>query len=159
MSNEQCACPGRFRLLIAHCSLCISAQESAPGGSRSQCAVNEPWRLPRYPQNLPLVTGNLSLAIWPTGTSSSNPQSPMTSDQVRDKRMRADFDIAVIGSGFGGSLLAMIARRLGRSVALLERDRHPRFAIGESSTPLANLILEELARRYDLPQVAPLAKW
>jgi len=73
--------------------------------------------------------------------------------------METDFDVAVIGSGFGGSLLAMIARRLGRSVVLLERGRHPRFAIGESSTPLANLLLEELARRYDLTEVAPLAKW
>src|SRR6266550_3336620 len=73
--------------------------------------------------------------------------------------MNADFDIAVVGSGFGGSLLAMIARRLGRSVILLERGRHPRFAIGESSTPLANLLLEELARRYDLPRLLPLVKW
>src|SRR5438552_1747607 len=73
--------------------------------------------------------------------------------------MKTDFDIAVVGSGFGGSLLAMIARRLGRSVILLERGRHPRFAIGESSTPLANLLLEELARRYDLPRLLPLTKW
>ena len=73
--------------------------------------------------------------------------------------MKTDFDIAIVGSGFGGSLLAMIVRRLGRSVVLVERGRHPRFAIGESSTPLANLLLEELARRYDLPQIAPLAKW
>ena len=48
--------------------------------------------------------------------------------------MKTDFDIAVIGSGFGGSLIAMIAKRLGRSVVMIERDRHPRFAIGESST-------------------------
>ena len=73
--------------------------------------------------------------------------------------MNTDFDIAVVGSGFGGSLMAMIARRLGRSVVMLERGKHPRFAIGESSTPLANLLLEELARRYDLPEVASLAKW
>src|SRR5687767_2874897 len=73
--------------------------------------------------------------------------------------MKTDFDIAVVGSGFGGSLTAMIARRLGRSVILLERGRHPRFAIGESSTPLANLLLEELARRYDLPRLLPFAKW
>src|SRR5437762_13768060 len=73
--------------------------------------------------------------------------------------MNADFDIAVVGSGFGGSLIAMIARRLGRSVVLLERGKHPRFAIGESSTPLANLLLAELAARYDLPRVMPLAKW
>ncbi|MES1244258.1 MAG: tryptophan 7-halogenase [Acidobacteriota bacterium] len=69
------------------------------------------------------------------------------------------FDLAIVGSGFGGSLLAMIARRLGRSVVLLERGRHPRFAIGESSTPLANLLLEEMAVHYDLPRLLPLAKW
>src|SRR2546429_3114578 len=73
--------------------------------------------------------------------------------------MNTDFDMAVVGSGFGGSLTAMIARRLGRSVILLERGRHPRFAIGESSTPLANLLLEELATRYDLPRLLPLTKW
>jgi len=73
--------------------------------------------------------------------------------------MNAEFDIAIIGSGFGGSLMAMIARRLGYTVALLERGRHPRFAIGESSTPLANLLLEELAARYELPRLAPLSKW
>src|SRR6266581_6359807 len=73
--------------------------------------------------------------------------------------MSTDFDIAVVGSGFGGSLTAMIARRLGRSVVLLERGQHPRFAIGESSTPLANLLLEEIARQYSLPRLLPLAKW
>jgi FADH2 O2-dependent halogenase len=73
--------------------------------------------------------------------------------------VKADFDIAVVGSGFAGSLMAMIARRLGRSVVLLERGKHPRFVIGESSTPLANLLLEELADRYDLPRVRPLSKW
>src|SRR5689334_18541556 len=73
--------------------------------------------------------------------------------------MAADFDIAVIGSGFAGSIMSMIARRLGRRVLLVERGRHPRFAIGESSTPLANLLLEELARRYDLPRLLPLTEW
>ncbi len=70
-----------------------------------------------------------------------------------------NYDIAIIGSGYAASLLAMIARRLNHSVVMLEKSRHPRFAIGESSTPLANLLLEELALRYDLPRVLPLAKW
>jgi FADH2 O2-dependent halogenase len=69
------------------------------------------------------------------------------------------YDVAVFGSGFGGSLTAMIARRLGYSVLLLERKKHPRFAIGESSTPLANLILDELVTKYDLPRIKPLTKW
>jgi FADH2 O2-dependent halogenase len=69
------------------------------------------------------------------------------------------FQIVVIGSGFAGSLAAMIARRLGFSTALLERGQHPRFVIGESSTPLANLLLEEIAVEYDLPFLRPLCKW
>ena len=68
-----------------------------------------------------------------------------------------DVDLAIVGSGFGGSILAMIARRLGLRVALLERGRHPRFAIGESSSPLAGILLEQLADRYDLPRLKPLA--
>jgi len=73
--------------------------------------------------------------------------------------LSSTFDLAIVGSGFGGSLLAMIARRLGLSVVLLEKARHPRFVIGESTTPLTNLLLEELARRYDLPRLLPLTKW
>jgi tetracycline 7-halogenase / FADH2 O2-dependent halogenase len=65
----------------------------------------------------------------------------------------------VVGSGFGGSLLAMIAHQLGRSVILLEKGRHPRFAIGESSTPLSNILLENLTTCYNLPGLTPLSKW
>jgi tetracycline 7-halogenase / FADH2 O2-dependent halogenase len=65
----------------------------------------------------------------------------------------------VVGSGFAGSLLAMIARRLGRSVILIEKGTHPRVVIGESSTPLSNLLLEELTTRYGLASLKPLAKW
>lgn len=73
--------------------------------------------------------------------------------------MPVDADVAIVGSGFAGSLMALALRRRGRRVVLVERGRHPRFAIGESSTPLANLLIEELADQYDLPQVRPFSKW
>src|SRR5262245_4373806 len=73
--------------------------------------------------------------------------------------MRSDFDLASIGSGFSGALLAMIARRAGRSVMLLDRGAHPRFAVGESTSPLMNLVIERLADRYDLPRLKPLTTW
>ena len=73
--------------------------------------------------------------------------------------MTAACDLVVVGSGLGGSILAMVARRLGRRVVLLERGRHPRFAIGESSSPLAGLLIEQLAARYDLPRLAPLGSF
>jgi len=69
----------------------------------------------------------------------------------------SDTDLAIVGSGFGGSLLAMIARRLGYRVMLLERGRHPRFAIGESASPLAGVLIEQIADRYDLPRLRPLS--
>ncbi len=70
-----------------------------------------------------------------------------------------DADVAVLGSGFGGSLCALILDRLGLRVALLDRDAHPRFAIGESSTPVADMILRDLALRYELPRILPLWKY
>lgn len=73
--------------------------------------------------------------------------------------IRERADVAVLGAGFAGSVLAMVLRRLGRSVVLVERGSHPRFAVGESSTPLANLVLESLAAEYDLPRLAPLAEY
>ncbi len=73
--------------------------------------------------------------------------------------MTTRYDIAIVGSGFAGSLMAMIARRLGHSVVLLEKGKHPRVVIGESSTPLSNLLLESISDRYDLPFLKPLSKW
>ncbi|MEO8495307.1 MAG: FAD-dependent oxidoreductase, partial [Planctomycetota bacterium] len=70
-----------------------------------------------------------------------------------------EFDVVVLGSGFAGSLTAMILQRVGRRVALIDKTRHPRFAIGESSTPIANMVLRDLAKRYDLPRLLPLTKY
>lgn len=66
-------------------------------------------------------------------------------------------EVAVVGSGFTGSLLARILSVLGYDVVLLERGTHPRFAIGESSTPLANLSLERIGIRYGLADCYHLA--
>jgi len=66
-------------------------------------------------------------------------------------------DVAIVGSGFAGSLMARVLAVLGYEVVLLERGAHPRFAIGESSTPLANLSLERLGRRYGLADCYRLA--
>jgi FADH2 O2-dependent halogenase len=75
------------------------------------------------------------------------------------RSMTSRFDVAIVGSGFAGSLTALILRRLGLSVVLIERGAHPRFAIGESSSPLANLLLEELCDRYGLDRIRPLCAW
>ncbi|MCA9128066.1 MAG: tryptophan 7-halogenase [Planctomycetales bacterium] len=68
-------------------------------------------------------------------------------------------DVVVIGSGFGGSILAWILARAGRSVVLIDRATHPRFALGESSTPLADFLLEQIADQYNLPEIKALSRW
>jgi FADH2 O2-dependent halogenase len=70
-----------------------------------------------------------------------------------------DFDIAVVGAGFAGSLTALLLRRLGKTVLLIDRGSHPRFAIGESSTPSSNLLLRALGLRYDLPELVALSRY
>jgi FADH2 O2-dependent halogenase len=78
---------------------------------------------------------------------------------LRRDKLKREHDLAIVGAGFGGSLMAMIAHQLGLSVILLEQGKHPRMVIGESTTPLSNLLLERLCATYDLPRIAPLAKW
>lgn len=71
--------------------------------------------------------------------------------------MKDSCEVVIVGSGFAGSLLARVLTVLGYDVVLLERGVHPRFAIGESSTPLANLSLERLGARYGLADCHHLA--
>ena len=73
--------------------------------------------------------------------------------------MNQRFQFGVIGSGFSGSLLAWLLAKRGCSVVLVDRAHHPRFAIGESSTPLADFLLEQIADRYALPELRSLSRW
>lgn len=56
-------------------------------------------------------------------------------------------------------MLAMVLASAGRSVLMIDRHRHPRFAIGESSTPLADTALERIARNSNLSSIVPLARY
>lgn len=78
---------------------------------------------------------------------------------MRRQRVTRIYDVAILGSGVGGTVLARALRSQTRSVALIERHQHPRFAIGESSTPLAALSLERLSQTYKLPDLAQFATY
>ncbi|MEE2778137.1 MAG: hypothetical protein VYE73_15400 [Acidobacteriota bacterium] len=71
-------------------------------------------------------------------------------------------EIAMVGAGFAGSILARILALQGHRVYLIDRAIHPRFALGESATPLAALSLERLAARWrldDLDALAAYGRW
>jgi flavin-dependent dehydrogenase len=56
----------------------------------------------------------------------------------------ASCDIAVIGGGPGGSTTAALLAQKGYRVMLFEKDRHPRFHIGESLLPLNLELFDKL---------------
>jgi FAD-dependent halogenase len=52
------------------------------------------------------------------------------------RMVSTDFDLVVIGGGPGGSTLSTLVALDGRRVLLLERERFPRYQIGESLLPI-----------------------
>ena len=52
--------------------------------------------------------------------------------------------VLVVGGGPGGSTTAALLARQGLRVTLVEKDRHPRFHIGESLLPMNMPIFERL---------------
>ena len=95
-----------------------------------------------------------------TGAGMTSPPHPVPAAQAPRGVERRE--VVIAGGGFAGSILARALHAEGRDVLLLERGRHPRFALGESSTPLANLALERLAVRYgfdDLWTLAAHGRW
>ncbi|MDB6147639.1 MAG: hypothetical protein JWO45_1303, partial [Spartobacteria bacterium] len=50
---------------------------------------------------------------------------------------RQSYDVAIIGGGPAGSTAATLLARAGRRVVLFERDKFPRFHIGESLLPFS----------------------
>jgi FADH2-dependent halogenase len=76
-----------------------------------------------------------------------------------DARGQWNYEVAVIGGGPAGSSAATALARRGRSVVLLERERFPRFHIGESQLPWTNEILQALGVRDTIAASEFVEKW
>jgi len=70
-----------------------------------------------------------------------------------------DFHVAVIGGGPGGSSAATALVRRGRKVVLLERERFPRFHIGESQLPWSNELFRALGASETIRAAGFVEKW
>lgn len=64
------------------------------------------------------------------------------------------YDVAIIGSGIGGSTLATVLARQGMRVVVFEAGAHPRFTIGESMILETSEVMRALAEYYDAPEMA-----
>ena len=66
------------------------------------------------------------------------------------------FDVLVVGGGPAGSTMAALLAGRGQSVLLVDKDRHPRFHIGESLLPLNVPLFEELGIKQQIDRIGML---
>ncbi|MFF4214492.1 NAD(P)/FAD-dependent oxidoreductase [Streptomyces sp. NPDC001796] len=69
------------------------------------------------------------------------------------------YDVAILGSGIGGSMLACILAKHGVKTLLLEGASHPRFAIGESLIPETGIRLRIIGEKYGVPEIGWLGSF
>jgi flavin-dependent dehydrogenase len=62
-------------------------------------------------------------------------------------------DVLVVGSGPAGSTIATLLAERGRRVVIVEKDRHPRFHIGESLLPLNLPLFERLGVKEQIERI------
>jgi flavin-dependent dehydrogenase len=67
-----------------------------------------------------------------------------------------DCDVLVVGGGPAGSTASALLAGKGHKVILLEKERHPRFHIGESLLPLNLPLLEQLGVLEEVERVGML---
>jgi len=68
------------------------------------------------------------------------------------------WDTIVVGGGPAGSTAAALLAKAGKKVLVVERDKFPRFHIGESLLPFGNDVLNELGIWSKLEQAGFMAK-
>lgn len=69
------------------------------------------------------------------------------------------YDVAILGAGMAGAMLGAVLARNGVKVLLIDAGTHPRFAVGESTTPHTSVLTHIIADRYGVPEITPLASF
>ncbi len=73
--------------------------------------------------------------------------------------MNGSYDVVIAGGGPAGSTAAILLAKAGLRVCVLEKDRHPRFHIGESILPRTTLLLRQLGLEQAVLQLPHVPKY
>lgn len=80
----------------------------------------------------------------------------MLHTQIADQDGNGRCDVLIIGGGPAGSTAAALLAERGYRVVLLEKDKHPRFHIGESLLPLNLPLFERLGVQDEIERIGML---
>jgi flavin-dependent dehydrogenase len=83
---------------------------------------------------------------------------PRECSPLRASHHQGQFDVLVVGGGPAGSTVSALLAARGEKVLLVEKDRHPRFHIGESLLPMNMPLFEALGIKDEVAQIG-LAKY
>src|SRR4051794_38829699 len=105
-----------------------------------------------------ILSSTQSRMIRPRAVSCENQWGTVSVDMSRaaDEIVTtrgAECDVLIIGGGPAGTTAAAILAERGRDVVLLEKDRHPRFHIGESLLPGNLPLFERLGIAEDVRRI------
>ena len=68
-------------------------------------------------------------------------------------------DVVIIGSNISGSMLASILAKNGVRVIIVDPKPHPKFTIGEATTPDSSCRFRIVGEKYDIPEISYLSNF
>ncbi|MDF1782516.1 MAG: tryptophan 7-halogenase [Alcanivoracaceae bacterium] len=68
--------------------------------------------------------------------------------------MKTKYDVVLLGAGHSSTMLATILAGNNVNVLVLDKQEHPKFAIGESTIPRTSMMAKLMSVRYDIPELA-----
>jgi len=80
-------------------------------------------------------------------------------NNTTDHMERKHYDIVVLGAGIAGATTALCLGAQKLSVLVVERKRHPRWAVGESTVPQTTHDFRCLARDNNVPELANVSSY
>jgi tetracycline 7-halogenase / FADH2 O2-dependent halogenase len=72
---------------------------------------------------------------------------------------KSEYDVVVIGAGIAGPLTALPLAQEGLRTLVIDRVEHPRFAVGESTIPAGTLLVDLIAKRWNIPELRHFSRY